>query len=82
MSAVSKFMKKYPPKKNTLEEKLQEIEKMDVSAIKKIDLIQEAKESERPVYTHNNSLFDDEYDLFGSDNFYNQMIIEYGIFHK
>ena len=75
MSAVSKFMKKYPPKKNTLEEKLQEIEKIDIPTIKKIDLIQEAKEiSKTRKYRSYNSTFN------YNNDFYNQMIIGYGIF--
>jgi len=47
MSEIEKFVSKYSNDTKTLEEKLKKIENLDISNIKKLDMIQEAKEEER-----------------------------------
>jgi len=76
MSSIKTFKEKYPTPTNELDEKIKEIEAMDISFIKKIDLIQKAKEYERPKYSHD----DDDFFGFYDDDFYDQMIIGYGIY--
>jgi len=59
----------------TLEEKLKKIEELDISNIKKLDMIQEAKEEEK---------LKEEKDTFwkfspSEDTFYDEIIMGYGV---
>jgi len=64
MSEIEKFVSKYSSDTKALEEKIQEIENMDISNIKKIDMIQEVKEEYKiklpKFFKHQRNSFDNE----------------------